>query len=159
MTGVMGSVDSDLFDKATSESFTLLMVEVEASLPQPATQGSVGSFVEQSMAEQLEESGNLREDQLADLSLMDIPILDFTSGFEEAFVEAETDQRKEKGTDQVMGKKETKKGGAVLLQGASSRKRNVQVFTTPRKRNIARIETSIRDGPHPKDKGTEKEGP
>lgn len=118
ITGAMVSAALDLFDKEeTNDSFTQLLAEVEASLPLQGDQVRVGEADDQFLAVPMDGSDNLSGDQLAELTLMDVPIseaedMEVTNVDEGIMVDAD-DQGPGNGSEQVMGRKKALKGGSL----------------------------------------------
>lgn len=159
MAGMNVSPTSTLFDKEeTSASFSLLLAEVEASLPFGGEQARVVDSLDQFLEEQNEQIDSPCGDLLEEASLLEVPISEseVIGELDEVILQADSEQGKDKGNEQFLGKKKALKSGVLVLQGVNSRKRNVQILTSPRKRTTSKTEIRIGNGLNPKDQDRAK---
>lgn len=151
----------------TRESFSSLLADVEASLPLGGIPEEGEIFADQFLTEHFDSSDNIGTNQFTDLSLLDVDFSEIEAmgeSVDNVVIKGnnvtEVELEKGNGKNHVQGKKKVVKGGVLALQGVSTRKRNVQIFTTPRKRSSAKTGTEPRlgDGSNPPNQGTEKGG-
>lgn len=147
-----------LSNEGNGESVSSLLAEVEDSLPLMQNHEEGEILADQFPTDQFGTSNNLGSDQFTDLSLLEAEFSDFDTIEDVVDHGTEVLLDKGKGKEQTHGKKKVTKGGAFTLKGVSTRKRNVQAFTTPRKRVLAKAETatSHEEGLHLTHQGTEK---
>lgn len=151
----------------TRESFSSLLADVEASLPLGGIPEEGEIFADQFLTEHFDSSDNIGTNQFTDLSLLDVDFSEIEvmgESVDNVVIKGnnvtEVELEKGNGKNHVEGKKKVVKGGVLALQGVSTRKRNVQIFTTPRKRSSAKTGTEPRlgDGSNPPNQGTKKGG-